>query len=217
MEAEELREESEEESSSQGEEGKMRTSHCFRCGRLLTNPISVALGIGPVCRGRIATSSGSGWSGPSKPGYPMKDTVGITPPGFEKKQGLCGCQITSIPSALLGVTFAQECYNYCCIHCPSSMRYHCSAEVLRNESLLRDYQVGGGRHCLGYWTEETEEKSELWAVYYDDNSSLIGPNLLWKAKPLDSLKGSTPFVSLGNPGSLLEAQIIALQETPLKE
>lgn len=188
--------------------------HCFRCGRRLTNPISVALGIGPICR--TMRNGGGGFAG--GPGYPNKDAADGIPPGFSHTEGLCGCAITSIPPELLGVTFAKECLRYCCQHCPSRGDRFCPAEKLREEGKLRAYATSGSRFCLGYWVEREYEKERLWAVFYDNDDSLIEPNLLWKTRPLVELDGSPGMgmVSLGNPRSLLEAQIMTLQKTPLK-
>ena len=47
----------------------MKKPHCTRCGRALTDPYSVAVGMGPECRGGLARK---GWKFP-KPKYRVRD------------------------------------------------------------------------------------------------------------------------------------------------
>ena len=56
----------------------MSTPHCSHCGRRLTDPFSIAIGMGPECRGKL---SKKGWSFP-KPRYQVRggrvELVGMT-------------------------------------------------------------------------------------------------------------------------------------------
>lgn len=197
---------------------------CFRCGRTLTNPLSVAIGIGPICRSRGKGSSGGYGGGP---GYPNKDAVSEVPAGFDHTEGRCGCAITSIPPELLGVTFAKECLRYCCQHCPSRGEAYCPAESLREEGKLRAYEFTPGNFCLGYWVERVDEEERLWAVYYNTDE-VLGEmaGMLWIQRPLNGLPQlaasgqysvrRVEWTLIAKPPSLLAAQICAVQATPLE-
>jgi hypothetical protein len=176
----------------------------------LTNPISIALGIGPICRGKTSGSGGGG-GGSSAPGYPYKDDAeaswwsGAT-------EGTCGCAILEVPHDLFGVTYAKECARFCCEHCPSRSEHHCPAERLRLEGVLRAYRITDTKYSLGYWTDETEG-DEIWGVFWCNKDSLLTPGDLYKTR---LQMGQSAFEGLGRANSLLGAQILALQKTPLK-
>jgi hypothetical protein len=183
---------------------------CRRCGRVLTNPESVALGIGPICRGRESGYGGyGGGGGPSK--------VHWTESSWPTHLGVCGCQITVIPQEFKGVTFAQECYDYCCVHCPSGRKSRCAAERLRTPGKLRSYPVSSTRYCLGFWREE-EGQEILRAVFFETKDSEAFPMTLWAEAPQGWEKGllGAEVEILGSPRSLLEAEIMAIQKTPLR-
>lgn len=47
----------------------MKQARCSRCHRVLTDPFSIAVGMGPECRGKL---SKRGWTFP-KPKYRVRD------------------------------------------------------------------------------------------------------------------------------------------------
>jgi hypothetical protein len=127
-------------------------------------------------------------------------------------EGACGCAILAVPYDLRGAIYAYECWDYCCDHCPSRSENHCPADRLRQEGVLRAYPVGSVKYCLGYWTDETEG-DEIWGVFWFTKDSPTSPGDLYKTR----LQVGAPILEgLGRANSLLGAQILALQKTPLK-
>lgn len=183
-----------------------RVVSCFRCGRTLTNPLSMALGIGPICRGKASGGRAAG------PGYPYKDVGRELRSGDDVVEGKCGCAILAVPYDLWGVTYARECMTFCCEHCPSRHETHCPADRLRQEGVLRAYPIGSVKYCLGYWTDESEG-GEIWGLFWLTKDSPASPGDLYK---MQLLEDDIAFEGLGRADSLLGAQILALQETPLR-
>lgn len=185
----------------------MAEARCVRCGRPLTNPVSIALGIGPVCRGKTGARNSSLDS--SFPSYDRRNYSafhGNIPLGQKTKARYCGCEITMADPDLLGIVFARECYEWCCKHCREAHEGRCSLEALRTEGLVRAYDLGDGLYCLGYWFGleagfSTNER--IWAAYWD------GEKLEKR-----NLAGKTVLVC--KVGNLPAAQFIATQILPLK-
>jgi len=165
----------------------------------------MALGIGPICRGK---ASGGGAAGP---GYPYKDVGRELRGGDGVVEGKCGCAILAVPYDLFGVIYAKECWRFCCEHCPSRTEDRCPADQLREEGVLRPYRIGDTKYRLGYWTDEPS--GQITAAFWCTRDSLTAPRDMWMQRIQEE---SPVLVSLGRADSLLAAQILALQVTPLR-